>query len=247
MFHVKQFEILKDFANKNGIVLNERQLDQFALLCSVLLDGNRSVNLTAIRDPEEVEIRHFADSIATAPLISGLVNNREDFSLIDVGTGGGFPGLPLKIVFSEARFTLLDSIKKKTDFVRRAAELLELDKVEVVNGRAEDLAGTGGVSRETYDICVSRAVANTATLSEYCLPFVKPGGAAIFYKAGNISDELKEAATAISVLGGEILSIKSHILPGDAAERSLVVIKKTGRTPEKYPRRSGKPGKSPIR
>lgn len=247
MFHVKQFKILKEFADKNGIVLDERQLDRFALLCSALLEGNRSVNLTAIKDPEEVEIRHFADSIAAAPVISGLVNNKEDFSLIDVGTGGGFPGLPLKIVFPEASFTLLDSIAKKTDFVRRTAELLELDKIEVVNGRAEDLAGAGGVSRETYDICVSRAVANTATLSEYCLPFVKTGGAAVLYKAGNISDELKEAEIAISVLGGEIISIIRHTLPGDAAERSLVVIKKTGPTPEKYPRRSGKPAKSPIR
>ena len=256
---MKQFEELKKFAEDNGIRFGAEEEEKFELLCSLLLDANQQMNLTAITDPKEVEIKHFLDSISSAPLLNRLWSETlfgkpnellcEDagFSLIDIGTGAGFPGLPLKILFPKANFFLLDSLEKRIRFVNNTIKELKLDGIEAVAGRAEDLAKAGSVSRETFDFCVTRAVADTAVLAEYCLPFVRVGGFCILYKSGNYEDELRNAENAIAVLGGKVVDIEQFSLPGTDAQRSLIVIRKIKAAPDKYPRRPGKPSKSPIK
>lgn len=259
MFHVKQFEELKKFADNNGIRFGKEEEEKFALLCSLLVETNRQMNLTAITDPKEIEIKHFLDSISSAPLLinlwSQILFERKNqilcedagFRLIDIGTGAGFPGLPLKIVFPKAEFLLLDSLEKRIRFVNDTINELKLDNVHAVAGRAEDLAKVGSVSRETFDFCVTRAVADTAVLAEYCLPFVRVGGFCILYKSGNYEEELKNAENAIAVLGGKVVDIETFTLPNTDAARSLIVIRKMKAAPDKYPRRPGKPSKSPIK
>ena len=166
-------------------------------------------------------------------------------NLIDVGTGAGFPGIPLKIVFPELKITLLDSLNKRVQFLNEVIQLLDLKDIEAIHGRAEDFAKPGQL-RETFDICVSRAVANLATLSEYCLPYVKKDGFFISYKSEKVTEELKTAAHAIDILGGESYDQIAFYLPNSDLYRNLVVIKKVKETPKKYPRKSGLPSKSPL-
>ena len=259
MFHVKQFEKLAEFAQNNQISLGEEEMKKFQTLCSLLIEKNKVLNLTSITDPEEIEIKHFVDSISAAPLINELWSrmlfdrpgymNYEDagFSLVDVGTGAGFPGLPLKIVFPKANFLLLDSLAKRIAYVNEAIDEMGLSDVTAVAGRVEDIAKSGNVSRETFDFCVTRAVANTAVLAEYCLPLVRIGGYCILYKSGDYKDEVQEAEKAIEVLGGKIVDIQESKLFGTDAGRSHVIIRKIKAAPDKYPRRPGKPSKSPIK
>ncbi len=176
----------------------------------------------------------------------GDINSRgQKFSLIDVGCGAGFPGIPLKVLYPDAEFILLDSLNKRINFVNETAQLTGLQNIKGIAGRAEDLAKTE--YREHFDICVSRAVANMNVLLEYCLPFVKPGGYAIMYKSGNCDEEVKNAEPVITLLGGELSEIRRFELPDGYGSRALVVIRKVDTTPEKYPRRAGKPAKQPLR
>ncbi|MGI6072908.1 MAG: 16S rRNA (guanine(527)-N(7))-methyltransferase RsmG [Lachnospiraceae bacterium] len=233
-------EYLRDFCKEKNIDFSEKQSGQIKEFIRLLLDRNKVVNLTAIVDPVEVEIKHIIDSIEGVKIIRNLVS--EEFSLLDVGCGAGFPGIPLKIFLLQGRFTLLDSLKKRIEFVNDVIRRLELQDIEAVAVRAEDYK-----KKSSFDICVSRAVAKTNVLLEYSLPFVKEGGYCILYKSQEFEEELKEAETAINELGGKLFRVETFSLPNNNGKRSLIIIKKIKKTPEKYPRRAGKPSKSPIR
>mgnify|MGYP002622667940 CR=1 FL=1 len=243
MFHVKHdFKKLKKFAKEKDIILTDGMLEQMDDLCSLLLEKNKVMNLTAIEDMEQIEIKHLIDSLESVPLIKELAG--EEFSLADVGCGAGFPGIPLKIVFPKAHFTLVDSINKRITFVEEAGSRLGLEKFEAVAARAEDIARTE--KRESFDICVSRAVAKTNVLLEYCLPMVKTGGYCIFYKSSEPEKEIGDAQEALKVLGGRIRNTLSFELPEGGGGRSLIVVEKLSPTGEKYPRKAGRPAKRPI-
>ena len=237
MFHVKQW------AQEAGFALSDKALERLKTFAAELTEANKVMNLTAITEPEEIEIKHMVDS-----LLGGLVINelkeKDDFSLIDVGTGAGFPGLPLKIAFSEGKFTLLDSLNKRITFLDGVIKKLGLQGALAVAARAEDYAR--GEMRESFDFAASRAVARTNVLLEYLLPMVRDGGYCLLYKSGNYEEELEEAKNALSILGGEIHSVRDFSLPADGGTRSIIVIKKTGHTPDRYPRKAGKPSKSPL-
>ncbi len=259
MFHVKQFELLQEYAKDNGFELTDLQVNQFLEYCNVLIETNKQMNLTAIDDPKEIEVKHFIDSLSSVPILNrlwsetlfGRPNDIEPqnagFRLVDVGTGAGFPGIPLKIVFPKAEFLLLDSLEKRIGFVNGVVKQLNLENIEAQAGRVEEIAKPGNVSRETYDFCVTRAVANTAVLAEYCLPLVRINGYCILYKSGEYEEELKAAENAIQILGGKVVDVIESTLYGTDAGRSLVVIRKIKAAPDKYPRRPGKPSKSPIK
>ena len=233
---------LKAFADENNIGFSDEQLDLFSRFGKMVLEKNKVMNLTAITSEEEMEIKHFIDSLESAPYIKEAAGDK--FSLIDVGTGAGFPGIPLKIAFPEADFVLMDSLGKRIDFINDAAEELELQNITAISARAEELARTD--CRGNFDFCVSRAVAGMNVLLEYCLPFVKVGGTCILYKSGDYSEEMKEAEEAMEILGGEFAGAREFVLPDSDIRRSLVFINKIRTTPDKYPRRPGKPSKSPI-
>ena len=234
---------LEAFARENKIELSDSQAAQFARFGEMVLETNKQMNLTAITDESEMEAKHFIDSLESAPYIKELAG--DDFSLVDLGTGAGFPGIPLKIAFPEAQFVLLDSLNKRIEFVNQVISELGLANTRAIAARAEEFARTE--YRESFDFCVSRAVANMSVLLEYCLPLVKLGGYCILYKSGDFRSELDEAAAAINVLGGEEADIKTFSLPDSEISRSLIFIKKIKATPDKYPRRPGKPSKSPIK
>lgn len=233
--------VLENGVKEFDIVLSVHQKQQFLTFYELLLQWNAVMNLTAITNFDEVCRKHFLDSISLCRAIS--CNN--PLNLIDVGTGAGFPGIPLKIVFPELKITLLDSLNKRVQFLNEVIHLLDLKDIEAIHGRAEDFAKPGQL-RETFDICVSRAVANLATLSEYCLPYVKKDGFFISYKSEKVTEELKTAAHAIDILGGESYDQIAFYLPNSDLYRNLVVIKKVKETPKKYPRKSGLPSKSPL-
>lgn len=228
--------------NEMDILLTDKQMEQFFQYYEILIDWNDKINLTAITQIQEVITKHFVDSLALKKVIKGLADR--SYTLIDVGTGAGFPGIPLKIAFPELKITLLDSLNKRVKFLNEVIALLDLSDITAIHGRAEDL-GHSNVSRETFDISVSRAVANISTLSEYCLPFVKTGGYFVSYKSGKIEEELNVGKGAIRKLSGEIEEIVSFQLP-NADERSFVKIKKTGKLNKNYPRKAGLPSKEPL-
>lgn len=240
----------KNFLEENlkelDITLSSKQFDQFDLYYNLLIEKNKVMNLTSIVDYNEVVIKHFVDSLS----LVRIFNLNTDFSIIDVGTGAGFPGIPLKIVFPHLNIVLLDSLKKRIKFLDDVIDQLQLNDsntslIETIHSRAEDIAHKEKY-REKFDLCVSRAVAKLSTLSEYCLPFVKLGGSFVSYKAGNVQEELEEADKAIKTLGGSIIKVDSFQLPNTDMDRKLIRIDKISFTPKKFPRSAGTPKREPI-
>lgn len=224
-----------------GVTLSDKQLEQFIQYYEMLVEWNQVMNLTAITEYDDVMKKHFVDSVS---LIKAY-DVSKSASVIDVGTGAGFPGLALKIAYPSLQVTLLDSLNKRINFLNAVIEKLGLTGVETVHGRAEDFAKPDKL-REKFDLCVSRAVANLSTLSEYCLPFVKQGGLFISYKSEKISEEMTSAKNAIFVLGGKVVDQVEFTLPDSDIYRNLFVIKKERVTPKKYPRKAGLPAKEPL-
>lgn len=224
-----------------GITLTEQQINQFLIYYEMLVEWNEVMNLTAITEYEEVMKKHFVDSISLVK----AYDVSKSVSVIDVGTGAGFPGLALKIAYPQLKLTLLDSLNKRIQFLNAVIEKLGLDGVDTIHGRAEDFAKPGKL-REKYDLCVSRAVANLSTLSEYCLPFVKEGGEFISYKSEKIQEEMVKAEKAISILGGKVVKQVEFTLPDSDIYRNLFVIRKVKKTPGKYPRKAGLPSREPL-
>ena len=224
-----------------GITLTEQQINQFLIYYEMLVEWNEVMNLTAITEYEEVMKKHFVDSISLVK----AYDVSKSVSVIDVGTGAGFPGLALKIAYPQLKLTLLDSLNKRIQFLNAVIVKLGLDGVDTIHGRAEDFAKPGKL-REKYDLCVSRAVANLSTLSEYCLPFVKEGGEFISYKSEKIQEEMVKAEKAISILGGKVVKQVEFTLPDSDIYRNLFVIRKVKKTPGKYPRKAGLPSREPL-
>lgn len=224
-----------------GISLSEKQQQQFEAYYEYLIAQNEVMNLTAITEYEEVLQKHFLDSLLIAK--SGV--KLQGARVLDLGTGAGFPGIPLKIAFPDMEIVLMDSLNKRIQFLNRCIELLDLKKITAVHARAEE-AGRKKEYRESFDYCVSRAVARLSSLSEFCIPFVKQGGMFISYKAGDCEEECGEAENAIKLLGGRIVGKEETKLPDSDISRTLVMIKKEKNTPEKYPRGQGKPLKQPL-
>ncbi|GAB6159131.1 16S rRNA (guanine(527)-N(7))-methyltransferase RsmG [Desulfotomaculum varum] len=228
-------------AQEAGISLSDRHLRLFEQYYQCLLEGNQKFNLTAITEPLEVAVKHFIDSLTCLT----AVNFPRAANLLDVGTGAGFPGLPIKIYRPDLNVTLMDSLNKRIVFLKETIDTLGLSDIKAVHDRAEDF-GRRPAHRENYDIVVSRAVARLAVLAEYCLPCVKPGGYFISQKGPDIEQEVQEAAKAIKLLGGQLMEVKKMQLPIIKDGRSLVVIKKIQPTPGAYPRKAGIPAKKPI-
>ena len=234
-------QFIKDL-NALGVTLSEEQVNQFLKYYELLVEWNGFMNLTAITEYDEVMKKHFVDSLS----LIKTYDVRKNVKVIDVGTGAGFPGLALKIAYPDLQVTLLDSLNKRINFLNEVITQLGLTGVETVHGRAEDFAKPDKL-RGKFDLCVSRAVANLSTLSEYCLPFVKVGGEFISYKSEKILEEMTAAKNAISILGGKFDRSEEFTLPDSDIYRNLVVIKKTKETPKKYPRKAGLPSKEPIK
>lgn len=224
-----------------GVTLNDTQLKQFDQYYELLVEWNKVMNLTAITEYEEVVVKHFVDSLSLVKAI----DIEKVHTVIDIGTGAGFPGIPLKIAFPHLKITLLDSLNKRINFLNEVIDKLGLEEISTIHGRAEDFARKLEY-REQFDLCVSRAVANLSTLSEYCLPYVKVGGVFLPYKSGEIDQEVEEAATALKVLGGKMKKVEKFQLPDSDISRSFVVIAKTKNTGKKFPRKAGLPSKEPI-
>ncbi len=228
------------------IILSDFQVKQFLLYYEMLIEKNKVMNLTAITDFNEVLKKHFIDSLSLVKAYDLNVTDLSNISLIDIGTGAGFPGIPLKIAFANLNVTLMDSLNKRVDFLNKVISELGLNGINAIHGRAEDYAKPDQL-RERYDLCVSRAVANLSTLSEYCLPYVKVGGKFISYKSEKITEEMKDAEYAINLLGGKIEEQINFMLPNSDLYRNLFVVSKCNMTPEKYPRKAGMASKKPLR
>lgn len=224
-----------------SIKLTEQQKEQFDQFYKILVEWNQVMNLTGITEYEEVNEKHFVDSLAIIKAVDlGKVK-----TIIDVGTGAGFPGIPLKIAFPHLEIVLLDSLNKRIKFLNTVIDTLGLQKIKAIHGRAEDYAKQSEY-REHFDLCVSRAVANLSTLSEYCLPYVKVKGTFVPYKSGEIDKEVQQSKKAIQLLGGELKEIVKFQLPGSDIGRSFVKIDKIKVTAKRYPRKAGLPAKEPL-
>ena len=233
--------ILEEGCKELGITLDEIQKKQFTDFYEYLVEKNKVMNLTGITEFQEVLIKHFLDSLACVKAVDMSRIKR----IMDIGTGAGFPGVPLKIAFPHLEACLLDSLKKRVNFLEETFQLLKLENITAIHGRAEEYAKNKQY-RETYDLCVSRAVSNLATLSEYCLPYVKTGGHFISYKSGTVQEEVEQAQKAVKILGGKIQDVVYFQLPDSEIQRSLVVIEKIKATPGRYPRKAGTPLKEPL-
>ena len=252
---------MKDAIQAIGFDLSEKQISKLYHFYQLVVEQNKVMNLTAITEYRDFIRKHYLDSLSIV-----LLNNKSSFDIfslfasgqkvLDLGTGAGFPGIPLAIVFPDAEFTLLDSLKKRVRFLERAITELNLSNVTAIHGRAEEFARQSKY-REQFDLCVSRAVANLSVLSEYALPFVKIGGTFISYKGADAKEEIEQASSAIKTVGGAINLIKTFTLPDPLSDspdnasspepdRTLVVLKKEKHTPKKYPRRAGTPAKQPL-
>lgn len=227
-----------------SLTLTETQKEQFYQYYEMLIEWNKVMNLTAITELSEVVTKHFVDSLLLVKVLKDI--DQKPYRVVDVGTGAGFPGIPLKIAFPNLQITLLDSLNKRVGFLNEVIKALGLTDITAVHGRAEDF-GRDAKHREQYDLCVSRAVANMSTLSEYCLPLVKKDGLFIPYKSGKVEEEAKQAESAVKKLGGEMNPVITHILPGTDVERTFIPVKKVGITAKKYPRKAGLPSKEPLK
>lgn len=234
-------EILEKGCEELGITLNDTQKNQFIQFYEYLVEKNKVMNLTGITEFQEVLVKHFLDSLACVKAVDMSRIKR----IMDIGTGAGFPGVPLKIAFPHLEACLLDSLKKRVNFLEETFQMLKLENITAIHGRAEEYAKNKQY-RETYDLCVSRAVSNLATLSEYCLPYVKTGGYFISYKSGTVQEEVEQAQKAVKILGGKIQDVVYFQLPDSEIQRSLVVIEKIKATPGRYPRKAGTPLKEPL-
>ncbi|HLR08652.1 MAG TPA: 16S rRNA (guanine(527)-N(7))-methyltransferase RsmG [Bacillota bacterium] len=226
---------------QKGISLNDQQIEQFAIYFETLVEWNQKMNLTALTDKADVYLKHFYDSLSVAFF--------HDFSgkkrICDVGAGAGFPSIPLKICFPDLRITIVDSLKKRINFLHTLADKLGIEQTTFIHARAESLGQTT-TYRETFDIAIARAVARLSVLSEFCLPLVKEKGIFIAMKGSRVHEELKQAQRSIEIMGGRMQSIQSLTLPKEESERSIVCIDKIKQTPKKYPRKPGLPNKQPI-
>lgn len=229
----------KQKLNEFDIKINDEQIKSFEKYMNLLLEWNEKINLTAITQPEEIKLKHFVDSLTVLKYIN------DDDKVIDIGTGAGFPGIPLKIMNKNTKITLLDSLNKRINFLNIVIEKLDLSNIQAIHGRAEEIA-RNKFYREKYDVVVSRAVANLSTLTEYMLPFVKVGGKCICMKGANVNEELERAQNAIKELGGEIERVDNFYLSDNDNERNIIVIKKIKKTKSKYPRKAGTPSKEPL-
>ncbi len=232
----KKYQIYLDEMDIN---LTEKQFESFYKYMNLLIEWNEKINLTAIVEPDEIILKHFVDSIIVSKHIS------KGAKIIDVGTGAGFPGIPLKILREDIEVVLLDSLNKRIKFLDLIIEETSLNKIKAIHGRAEEMAYNREY-REQFDVSISRAVANMATLSEYLIPFVKIGGVDISMKAGNATEEISNAKKAIRVLGGNINKIEEYKLPNTEIERTIIIVEKINSTPKAYPRKAGTPAKEPI-
>ena len=230
---------LENGCRELGIELSQKQKNQFIQFYEFLVEKNKVMNLTGITEFEEVLTKHFLDSLACVKAI----DMTKVKTIMDIGTGAGFPGVPLKIAFPHLEACLLDSLKKRVNFLEESFELLGLEGIKAIHGRAEEYAKNKEY-REKYDLCVSRAVSNLATLSEYCLPYVKVGGHFISYKSGEIEEEVANAKNATFLLGGKMKEVYKFDLYEQ--KRSFVVIDKVKGTPKTYPRKAGTPTKTPL-
>lgn len=244
-------ENLQSFRNdlkELKVELSSRQEEQFLIYYEMLIEKNKVMNLTSITEFDEVMKKHFIDSLCFVkafPDVMSKMSSEDGICLIDIGTGAGFPGIPLKIAFPQIKITLLDSLNKRVQFLQELIRKLELDEIEALHGRAEDYAKPE-LMREKFDICVSRAVANLSVLAEYCIPYVKTGGKFISYKSEKSAEEMKNADHAIQLLGGKIADQINYVLPNSDIYRSLCVIDKYENTPAKYPRKAGTALKKPL-
>ena len=234
-----KFDTFIEEAKKINITFTEKQLEQFRIYYEMLVEKNKVMNLTGITEWDEVLEKHFLDSIS----LIRVIDLSQNISVLDMGTGAGFPGIPLKIAFPNLQITLADSLNKRVLFLQEVIDALKIEGIEAVHSRAEDLARDKNY-REQYDLVVSRAVANLSTLSEYCLPFVKIGGQFIPYKSGDIEEEVVASKSAVFLLGGKIKDTVKFEL-GESG-RSFVLIDKTKGTPKTYPRKAGTPSKKPL-
>ncbi len=241
------YDVMMKDLSSFGITLSEKQLEQFDKYYELLINWNSVMNLTAITEFSEVCKLHFVDSLSSYKYFDF---NESDYSLIDIGTGAGFPGIPLKIVFPHLHVTLFDSLNKRINFLNEVIDSLGLNEegsITTLHGRAEDYASKKeGSLRESFDIVVSRAVANMSTLSEYCLPYVKVGGKFLAYKGEKAAEELSGAKGAIHLLGGKLISAEEFLLPNTDISRTICIVDKVEPTSKKYPRKAGTPSKQPL-
>lgn len=235
---IEQFKVM---LQEKGIMLTDKQLEQFEKYFETLVEWNEKMNLTAITDKAEVYLKHFYDSLTA----SFYFDFTKPFHLCDVGAGAGFPSIPLKIAFPHIEVTIVDSLNKRISFLNHLAGVLKLENVHFIHDRAETF-GVNVIHRESYDVVTARAVARMSVLSELCLPLVRVGGHFIAMKAAHAKDELESSQKAIATFGGAVEEIFTFTLPIEESERNILVIKKEKKTPKKYPRKPGTPGKMPI-
>ncbi len=236
----KFYESMREKSMVLGIDFSVEQLDKFYKYMELLIEWNQKINLTAIIEPEEIILKHFIDSITILKYIE------KDAKIVDVGTGAGFPGIPVSIMRPDLKITLVDSLNKRLIFLQEVIKELNLENIEIIHSRAEEF-GQNKKYRESFDIATSRAVANLSTLSEYLIPLVKIGGKVISMKAADANNEINDAKNAIEILGGKINKIDEFNLPNSDIGRTIILINKEKSTPNKYPRKPGTPSKEPIK
>lgn len=238
---IQEFKsLLIESAKKIDIILSDEQVNKFYKYMSLLIEWNEKINLTAITEPKDIILKHFIDSMTISKYI------KDSDRIIDVGTGAGFPGIPIKIIKEENEIVLLDSLNKRISFLNEVIKELGLNNINCIHSRAEE-AGRNKNFREKFDISTSRAVANMSVLSEYLIPFTKMGGKVIFMKGSEIEQELEDSKNAIKLLGGKINKIDNFYLPNSDMQRNIILIDKIEKTNSKYPRKPGMPAKEPIK